>query len=124
MLENLHRTKEMGVGAARCCEAGDLEGYAELMHEHWQNKRERSPGMADEHIDSLYTLARRSRRRRRQARRRGRRRLPARLRAAARRHAPGDGAAGVQELPFDFDFQGAIGEERDVSAASASSAAA
>ena len=28
--------------------AGDLFAYAELMHEHWQNKRERSPGMATE----------------------------------------------------------------------------
>ncbi len=78
--------------AASCCVDGDLEAYAELMHEHWQNKRGRSPGMANEHIDTLYTLARRSRRARRQARRRRRRRLPARLRAAARGHAPGDGA--------------------------------
>jgi D-glycero-alpha-D-manno-heptose-7-phosphate kinase len=40
--------------------AGDLEAYAELMHEHWEHKRRRSPGMTDEHIDRLYTLARRS----------------------------------------------------------------
>src|SRR5208282_917954 len=33
---------------------------AELMHEHWEHKRRRSPGMTDEHIDRLYTLARRS----------------------------------------------------------------
>ncbi len=46
--------------AASCCRSGDLEGYAELMHEHWEHKRRRSPGMADEHIDRLYTLARRS----------------------------------------------------------------
>ena len=30
------------------------------MHEHWEHKRRRSPGMTDEHIDRLYTLARRS----------------------------------------------------------------
>jgi D-glycero-alpha-D-manno-heptose-7-phosphate kinase len=30
------------------------------MHEHWENKRRRSPGMASAHIDNLYTLARRS----------------------------------------------------------------
>jgi D-glycero-alpha-D-manno-heptose-7-phosphate kinase len=41
-------------------QAGDLESYAELMHEHWQNKRRRSPGMATQRIDDLYTLARRS----------------------------------------------------------------
>jgi D-glycero-alpha-D-manno-heptose-7-phosphate kinase len=37
-----------------------LEGYAALMHEHWEHKRRRSPGMTNEHIDRLYELARRS----------------------------------------------------------------
>ena len=60
MLENLHRTKELGRAELRAAEAGDLEGYAELMHEHWEHKRRRSPGMANEHIDRLYMLARRS----------------------------------------------------------------
>ena len=60
MLENLHHTKELGQRSCELLQSGDLEGYAELMHEHWQRKRERSPGMTDEHIDGLYTLARRS----------------------------------------------------------------
>ena len=30
------------------------------MHEHWENKRRRSPGMVTDRIDELYTLARRS----------------------------------------------------------------
>jgi D-glycero-alpha-D-manno-heptose-7-phosphate kinase len=60
MLENLHHTKELGQRSCELLQTGDLEGYAELMHEHWQRKRERSPGMTDEHIDGLYTLARRS----------------------------------------------------------------
>src|SRR5437660_5642932 len=60
MLENLHRTKELGQQSCELLQTGDLEGYAELMHEHWQRKRERSPGMTDNHIDRLYTLARRS----------------------------------------------------------------
>src|SRR5438034_11652566 len=30
------------------------------MHEHWENKRLRSPGMTSDRIDTLYTLARRS----------------------------------------------------------------
>ncbi len=50
----------MGVRSRALLESGDLEGYAELMHEHWENKRTRSPGMTDECIDNLYTLARRS----------------------------------------------------------------
>jgi D-glycero-alpha-D-manno-heptose-7-phosphate kinase len=112
MLENLHRTKQIGLESRRLLETGDLERYAELMHEHWLNKRERSPGMANENIDRLYTLARRS----------GviggklvgaggggfllvYARRPDDTRQAMR-------AAGVQELRFEFDFQGAIGEER------------
>jgi len=60
MLENLHHTKELGVRSREALCRGDLDGYAELMHEHWEHKRGRSPGMANEHIDQLYTLARRS----------------------------------------------------------------
>ena len=60
MLANLHKTKEIGYHSVELLLAGDLESYAELMHEHWENKRVRSPGMASEHIDRLYTLARRS----------------------------------------------------------------
>ena len=60
MLENLHRTKELGLSSRELLATGDLEEYAELMHEHWEHKRRRSPGMSDERIDRLYTLARRS----------------------------------------------------------------
>ena len=60
MIENLHRTKEIGRRGRELLEEGDLKGYAELMHEHWEHKRRRSPGMANEHIDRLYELARRS----------------------------------------------------------------
>jgi D-glycero-alpha-D-manno-heptose-7-phosphate kinase len=58
MLENLHRTKEIGVVSRELLVKGDLTGYAELMHEHWEHKRKRSPGMANERIDSLYDVAR------------------------------------------------------------------
>jgi D-glycero-alpha-D-manno-heptose-7-phosphate kinase len=60
MLQNMHRTKEMGLQSRDLLVSGDLFAYAELMHEHWLNKRKRSPGMATERIDELYTLARRS----------------------------------------------------------------
>ncbi|MFL5836848.1 MAG: galactokinase, partial [Solirubrobacteraceae bacterium] len=60
MLANLDRTKQIGVESKQLLEAGDLERYAVLMHEHWETKRERSPGMSNERIDDLYTLARRS----------------------------------------------------------------
>jgi D-glycero-alpha-D-manno-heptose-7-phosphate kinase len=111
MLANLHRTKEMGYTSRDLLLSGDLESYAELMHEHWLNKRQRSPGMANEHIDNLYTLARRS----------GviggklvgaggggfllvYARVPADTRQAM-------ASAGAQELPFDFEFNGATANE-------------
>lgn len=111
MLENLHRTKEMGYRSRELLEAGDLEAYGELMHEHWENKRKRSPGMTDEHIDRLYTLARRSGC------------LGGKLVGAGGggfllvyAQRPDDtrqamAAAGATELPFDFEFRGAIGNE-------------
>ena len=111
MLENLHRTKEMGYRSRQLLLDGDLTAYAELMHEHWMNKRERSPGMASDRIDDLYTLARRSGV------------VGGKLVGAggggfllvyARR--PADtrqamAAAGATELPFDFDFVGAQSTE-------------
>jgi len=111
MLENLHLTKELGLRSRDLLLAGDLETYAELMHEHWLNKRRRSPGMASERVDELYTLARRS----------GAiggklvgaggggfllvyARNPADTRQAM-------AAAGAPELPFDFEFEGAQSSE-------------
>jgi D-glycero-alpha-D-manno-heptose-7-phosphate kinase len=111
MVENLHRTKEMGVRSRTLLESGDLESYAELMHEHWENKRKRSPGMTGERIDTLYTLARRSGC------------LGGKLVGAGGggfllvyAQRPEDtrqamAAAGASELPFDFEFRGAIGSE-------------
>jgi D-glycero-alpha-D-manno-heptose-7-phosphate kinase len=112
MLANLDRTKEMGYRSVELLLGGDLEAYGELMHEHWENKRRRSPGMATEHIDTLYTLARRSGA------------IGGKLVGAggggfllvyARR--PSDtrqamAAAGAQELVFDFEFGGAYASEQ------------
>jgi D-glycero-alpha-D-manno-heptose-7-phosphate kinase len=111
MLENLHTTKQMGYRSRDLLLAGDLESYADLMHEHWENKRKRSPGMANEFIDRLYTLARRSGA------------LGGKLVGAGgggfllvyatnpmdTREAMA--AAGVSELVFDFEFTGAFGTE-------------
>ncbi len=111
MVENLHRTKEMGHRSRDLLVAGDLESYAELMHEHWENKRQRSPGMTGERIDTLYTLARRSGC------------LGGKLVGAGGggfllvyAQRPEDtrqamAAAGATELVFDFEFQGAFGTE-------------
>ncbi len=60
MLENLHRTKQLGLRSCELLKEGRLEDYAELMHEHWEHKRGRSPGMTDGRIDMLYEIARRT----------------------------------------------------------------
>lgn len=111
MLQNLHRTKEMGRQARDLLVEGDLFAYAELMHEHWLNKRGRSPGMATDRINELYTLARRSGV------------VGGKLVGAGgggfllvyARH-PTDtrqamAAAGATEVPFDFEFSGATSRE-------------
>jgi D-glycero-alpha-D-manno-heptose-7-phosphate kinase len=111
MLANLHATKEMGRQSYDLLRSGDLDSYAELMHEHWENKRRRSPGMTTQRIDTLYTLARRSGV------------IGGKLVGAggggfllvyARR--PADtrqamAAAGAMELPFSFEFTGAYADE-------------
>ena len=111
MLENLHHTKELGRRSYDLLRDGDLEGYGELLHEHWEYKRRRSPGMSDAQIDRIYTLARRS------GCTGGKvvgaggggfllvyARRPADVRQAM-------AAAGVYELEFDFEFAGAHASE-------------
>jgi D-glycero-alpha-D-manno-heptose-7-phosphate kinase len=109
MLENLHRTKQLGHESRRLLESGDLFEYAELMHEHWKNKRERSPSISTPRADELYTHARRSGA------------IGGKLVGAGGggfllvySPHPGDTrramrAAGAPELRFDFEFQGAYG---------------
>jgi D-glycero-alpha-D-manno-heptose-7-phosphate kinase len=111
MLENLHRTKELGRRSCELLRSGDLDAYAELMHEHWEHKRSRSPGMANEHIDRLYMLARRSGV------------IGGKLVGAGGggfllvySPRPEDtrqamAAAGASELTFDFEFEGAYASE-------------
>jgi D-glycero-alpha-D-manno-heptose-7-phosphate kinase len=111
MLENLHRTKELGFRSRDLLVEGDLFAYAELMHEHWLNKRRRSPGMANRRIDDLYMLARRSGV------------VGGKLVGAGGggfllvyAQTPADtrqamAAAAATELPFDFEFVGAHSSE-------------
>jgi len=111
MVANLHRTKEIGYESVTLLQSGDVERYAELMHEHWENKRRRSPGMASERVDTLYTLARRSGA------------LGGKLVGAGGggfllvyAPRPDDtrqamAAANAQELNFEFDFFGCVGQE-------------
>jgi D-glycero-alpha-D-manno-heptose-7-phosphate kinase len=58
MLKNLDHTKELAFRARDLLLAGDLEAFAADMHEHWENKRSRSPGITNQRIDTLYETAR------------------------------------------------------------------
>jgi D-glycero-alpha-D-manno-heptose-7-phosphate kinase len=58
MLRNLHEVKRIGLESCAAIERGDLHGFAELMHEHWQLKRARSSGMSNSQIDDWYELGR------------------------------------------------------------------
>jgi D-glycero-alpha-D-manno-heptose-7-phosphate kinase len=111
MLANLHATKEMGRRSYELLVSGEIDSYAELMHEHWVNKRGRSPGMSTERVDTLYTLARRSGA------------IGGKLVGAGGggfllvyATQPSDtrqamAAAGARELPFTFEFAGATASE-------------
>ena len=57
MIENLHRTKDLGLRSLDCLESGDTPGFAALMHEHWLGKRARSTGMSNDKINEWYDLA-------------------------------------------------------------------
>jgi D-glycero-alpha-D-manno-heptose-7-phosphate kinase len=58
MIDNLHFVKKLGLESKAALESGDLRGFAELMHVHWQHKKARSHGMSNSRIDELYELGR------------------------------------------------------------------
>jgi D-glycero-alpha-D-manno-heptose-7-phosphate kinase len=60
MIDNLHFVKKLGLESKSALEAGDLRGFAEIMHVHWQHKKERSQGMTNSTINDWYDLARNS----------------------------------------------------------------
>jgi len=60
MIDNLHFIKDLGGRIRDVLEDGNLQGFAEMMHEHWLHKRERSANTSNERIDALYAMARES----------------------------------------------------------------
>lgn len=55
MLDNLHHVKQLGLRTKEALEAGNLDGYAAVMREHWEYKRARSRGVSSEAIDRWYS---------------------------------------------------------------------
>lgn len=58
MIDNLHFVKEVGLRSKTALEQGDVEGFAALMHEHWEHKKKRSTSMSNPNIDRWYELGR------------------------------------------------------------------
>lgn len=57
MIANLHNVKDMGLRSKAALENGDTFLFGELMHEHWEHKKRRSGGMSNPQIDDWYQLA-------------------------------------------------------------------
>jgi D-glycero-alpha-D-manno-heptose-7-phosphate kinase len=60
MIQNLHEVKALGVRSRDALVAGDTAAFAALMDEQWQQKRRRSGGMSNAHIDAWYELGKRN----------------------------------------------------------------
>jgi D-glycero-alpha-D-manno-heptose-7-phosphate kinase len=58
MIGSLHFARALGREIREVLEAGQVDAFGPLMHEHWMHKRARSCQMSSTHIDELYDLAR------------------------------------------------------------------
>lgn len=59
-IENLHRIKEIGLETKKAFEAGNIDVFGELLHEHWSTKRKLSSNISDSTIDEAYDLGRKN----------------------------------------------------------------
>ena len=106
MLSNLHYVKELGLQSRKVLESGNTAAFGELMHQHWEHKKRRTPGMSNPQIDEWYDLGRRNGA------------LGGKLVGAGgggflmfysedhRRLRSAMTAAGLEEIRFRFDFEG------------------
>lgn len=113
MLENLHFIKDLGIQIKNVLEAGELSRFAEMMHAHWLHKQTRSANTSSQRINTLYAIARENGA------------LGGKLVGAGGggfllfftedrsrlRTAMTDN--GLQEMNFDFDFDGSIVQLRN-----------
>lgn len=58
IIEGMHYVKELGRRSRRAFEENKLGVFGEIMHEHWERKRKRSTGMSNPKIDEWYQLGR------------------------------------------------------------------
>jgi D-glycero-alpha-D-manno-heptose-7-phosphate kinase len=60
MLKNLHYIKDLGYRSKDALEKGDIKIFGELMHEHWEYKKQRSKNISNDKINYLYDLAKKN----------------------------------------------------------------
>ena len=58
MIQNMHYVKNLGLRSQQLLEAGHTRAFGELLHEHWEHKKQRSDGMSNPQIDEWYALGR------------------------------------------------------------------
>jgi D-glycero-alpha-D-manno-heptose-7-phosphate kinase len=109
VVDSLHRTKELGYRIKETLQAGDIERFGLLLHEHWENKKRRSTQISNRRIDAWYQVAKENGA------------LGGKImgaggggffmfcctngRKAQLRQALA--TEGLREMPYDFDFEGA-----------------
>lgn len=109
VIDSLHRTKELGYKIKEALERGDLERFGLLLDEHWQNKKRRSGSISSGNIDRWYDLAKENGGLGGKVMGAGGGGFfmffcPTQNKARIRRAL---GEAGLREIPYDFDFDGA-----------------
>jgi D-glycero-alpha-D-manno-heptose-7-phosphate kinase len=109
VVDSLHRTKELGLQIKDALGQGDLVAFGRLLHQHWINKKARSPQISDDRINRIYEVARESGA------------LGGKLMGAGgggflmlladhgsvRRVREAVAAEGMRQMPFKFDLEGA-----------------
>ena len=58
VLQALHNIKQVALDVQVCLERGDLDGFAQLLHYAWLEKRRLAPNLSTNFIDECYELAR------------------------------------------------------------------
>lgn len=106
MIDNLHFIKDLGVKSKEALECGDLRGFAELMNIHWRSKKKRSGNMSNSRIDEWYELGMRSGGRGGKLIGAGGGGFLMFYTEDAEQLNAAMAAAGLQNVPFRFDFEG------------------
>ena len=60
MTRNLHQIKEIGLDTRKYLEGGHVDMLGELLHSHWEIKKNRSRNISDPFVDECYEIARKN----------------------------------------------------------------